>query len=68
MQPTERPGEPLKFRSRGFARSAEAAEFLAITRQHLAKMIRAGKVPARKYGTATRIPWQWLLDQEKSGE
>jgi excisionase family DNA binding protein len=64
MHATESTDKPLKPRSRGFARSGEAAEFLGITRQHLAKMIREGKVPAQRYGNAVRIPWQWLIEQE----
>jgi excisionase family DNA binding protein len=68
MNPTEhidRPA-PLRVRSRGFATTDEAANFLGLTRHGLTKLIREGKIPARKFGRVFRISWQWLCEQERT--
>ncbi|HEY7334324.1 MAG TPA: helix-turn-helix domain-containing protein [Bryobacteraceae bacterium] len=65
MTPAEHSDKRLTIRSRGFARSTEAAAFLGITRQHLSMLVREGKIPAKKFGRALRIPWAWLIEQER---
>ena len=50
---------------RGFASTVQAATFLNCTRQHIAKLIGDGLIPARRFGRCWRIPWQWLLEQER---
>jgi excisionase family DNA binding protein len=44
----------------GFATTAEAAEFLKVSKSLVNKLVAEGKVPARRYGRALRIPWAWL--------
>lgn len=68
MSPTMRDKPRLTVRNRGFATSVEAANFLKITRQHVSKLIREGKIPAQKFGRSLRIPWQWLVEQENCGK
>jgi excisionase family DNA binding protein len=65
MNPTERPDSRLEVRTRGFATSVEAARFLGVTRQHVAKLIKDGQMPAKKFGRALRVPWTWLIEQER---
>jgi excisionase family DNA binding protein len=68
MFPTQRAGTTMTIHSRGFAKSVEAARFLGITRQHLSKLVREGKVPAQKFGRSLRVPWRWLVEQETCGK
>jgi excisionase family DNA binding protein len=63
--PIERPA-PLRVRSRGFATTSQAADFMGLTRHGLAKLIRENKIPARKFGRVYRISWQWLCEQERT--
>ena len=67
MHPNERNPSRLLVRSRGFATSVEAAKFLGVTRQHVAKLIRDGEIPAVRFGKSLRIPWRWLLQKENCG-
>ena len=59
-------GQPVK--RRGFATSSEAARFLRVTRQHVSKLVSEKKIPAQRFGRSLRIPWQWLLEQERCGK
>ncbi len=49
----------------GFATVDEAAEFLSLSRAMVHKLIKAGLVPARRFGRAVRIPWPWLRAQSR---
>ena len=49
----------------GFATTEEAAQFMGLTRQAVSLMCLDGRVPARRWGRALRIPWVWLLEQEQ---
>jgi excisionase family DNA binding protein len=53
---------------RGFARTVEAAKFLGITRQAVSKLVKEQKIPARRFGRSLRIPWTWLIAQERCDE
>lgn len=44
----------------GFARPAEAAHFMGISKAMVHKLITEGKMPARRYGRVVRVPWSWL--------
>jgi excisionase family DNA binding protein len=59
-------GQPVK--RRGFATSSEAARFLRVTRQHVSKLVSEDKIPHQRFGRSLRIPWQWLLEQERCGK
>lgn len=65
MHPSERPERRIVVRNRGFATSVETARFLGVTRQHVAKLIKDGQMPAKKFGRAVRVPWAWLIEQER---
>jgi len=54
-------------RFRGFATPVEAASFLRLSRAMVHKLIVDGKMPARRYGRAVRIPWDWLTAQAREG-
>ncbi len=60
-------GRDLRISERGFANCVEVGLFLGLTRQAVSKMAAEGKIPSRRFGRALRIPWQWLLDQERAG-
>jgi excisionase family DNA binding protein len=47
----------------GLASSDEAARHLGISRQSVHNGIREGRIPAKKLGRLTRVPWHWLLEQ-----
>jgi excisionase family DNA binding protein len=49
----------------GFASTEEAAQYLSLTRQSVSLMCLDGRIPARRFGRALRIPWSWLLEQEQ---
>ncbi len=46
-----------------FAKPAEAAVFLNLSRGMVFKQIAKGEIPARRFGKAVRVPWQWLHAQ-----
>jgi excisionase family DNA binding protein len=46
-----------------FATAREAAGFLNISRAQVHALSHEGKIPARRYGNAVRIPWTWLWAQ-----
>jgi excisionase family DNA binding protein len=46
-----------------FAKPAEAALFLGLSKSMVLKQVGQGQIPARRYGRAVRIPWEWLLAQ-----
>jgi len=47
----------------GFATVGEAAEFLALSRAMIRKLIGSRLIPARRFGRSVRIPWSWLHGQ-----
>jgi excisionase family DNA binding protein len=53
--PTPAGAEPARF-----ATTAEAAQFLGLSRAMIHKLIRSEQMPARRYGRAIRIPTAWL--------
>ena len=46
-----------------FATTAEAAQFLRLSKAMIHKMIEQKLIPARRYGRAVRIPRSWLRAQ-----
>jgi excisionase family DNA binding protein len=46
-----------------FATPAEAGRFLRLSRAMIHKQIGEGQIPARRFGRAVRIPWDWLRAQ-----
>jgi excisionase family DNA binding protein len=44
----------------GFATPLEASDFLHVSIQTLHNLVKAGNVPAVRYGRCVRIPWAWL--------
>jgi excisionase family DNA binding protein len=53
-------------RENGFATALEAAQFLRLSTAMIRKMIAEGTCPARRFGTAVRIPWAWLEAQAQA--
>ena len=50
---------------RGFATGVEAGRFLGITRQAVSKLVKEGVIPAQHFGRSLRVPWRWLIEQER---
>jgi excisionase family DNA binding protein len=46
----------------GFAKIAEVAMYLNISRAMAHKMVKDGRIPSQKIGKVYRIPWSWLRD------
>lgn len=59
-------GRDVHISERGFANCVEAGLFLGLTRQAVSKMAARGEIPSRRFGRALRIPWQWLVKQERA--
>jgi len=47
----------------GMASVQDAANYLAITRNTLYRLIKAGEVPHRILGKSIRVSWDWLYAQ-----
>ena len=65
MHPTEQVDTKWTIPERGFATVPQTAKFLGYTRQHVAKQIALKKIPAVRFGSGWRVPWRWLLEQER---
>jgi excisionase family DNA binding protein len=65
MHPTEHAETQWTIPERGFATTRQTAEFLGVTRQHVAKLIAEKQIPAKRFGRSWRVPWRWLLEQER---
>lgn len=46
---------------------AETFKALSISGVHGYRLIRSGKIPAKKYGRAIRVPAAWVNEQVKAG-
>jgi excisionase family DNA binding protein len=51
----------------GFATSLETARYLHLSKSMVNKLVAEGKIPARRFGRAVRVPWSWLLAQGREG-
>jgi hypothetical protein len=49
----------------GWATGVQAGRFLGITRQAVSLMAYRGEIPYKKFGRSLRVPWGWLLEQER---
>ncbi|MEJ7591121.1 MAG: excisionase family DNA-binding protein [Planctomycetaceae bacterium] len=50
----------------GFATMKEAAEFMAVSKSYLYRLLHDGSIPSAKFGSQYRVPWAWLLAQVQS--
>ncbi len=50
-------------RKQGMASVQDAANYLAITRNTLYRLIKSGEVPHRILGKSIRVSWEWLYSQ-----
>ncbi len=48
---------------KGLARIGEAAAWLGMAKPSVYALIQRGQIPAKRFGRAVRIPWQWLREQ-----
>ena len=46
-----------------FATVGECAKYLNLSKGMVFKLIAEGKMPARRFGRAVRVPWSWLRSQ-----
>ncbi|MGA7238578.1 MAG: helix-turn-helix domain-containing protein [Bryobacteraceae bacterium] len=51
-----------------FATVTEACEALHLSRTTVHELIKSGEIPSKKFGTAVRIPWEWILRQAELKE
>ena len=49
----------------GFATMVQAAEFLAVSRPYLYRLVREERIPTSQIGSQRRIAWAWLYEQER---
>ncbi len=47
----------------GFATMVQAAEFLAVSRPYLYRLVREERIPTSQIGSQRRIAWTWLYRQ-----